>query len=222
MTHDPGPDPQSAADVMLRLRTATTDEHRELEGTLDLLDPDLTPRRLGAVLQRMHAFWVEVEAGLDAWAATEPADAAAVEWADRRRAHVLAADLAALGGTPDPTRPADVPVPGTTDEALGTLYVLEGSTLGGVFIDRHLAGLPAMAGVGPLASFSPYGEATGARWAAFRRVTRDHVARGGDADALVSAARRTFRSMALWCRDVQQSASPSPADPTRPGGGVPA
>ncbi|SCX60870.1 Heme oxygenase [Klenkia marina] len=223
MTRQPGTDVLSPVDVMLRLRTATAPEHQQLEDTLDLLSPDLTPGRLAAVLQRMHAYWAAVEAGLDAWAAAHPAAATALDWAARRRTHLFTADLAALGAAPLPDRPTDVGPPAGTDEALGTLYVLEGSTLGGVFIDRHLAALPALAGVGPLAAFSPYGERTGARWAAFRRATRDHVAHGGgDADAVVSAAGRTFRSMAAWCRDVQQSASPTTASTTHPGGGVPA
>jgi len=220
MTRDPATDLLVPADVMLALRTGTAPEHQQLEATLDLLDPGLTVPRLTAVLQRMHAFWVVVEQGLDTWATAHPHDAAVLEWSARRRAHLFAADLAALGAAPRPDRPADLVPPAGTDEALGTLYVLEGSTLGGVLIDRHLAASPALAGVAPLAAFTPYGERTGARWAAFRRATRDHVARGGDADAVVSAAARTFRSMAAWCRDVQQSASSTTAPTTDPGGGV--
>ena len=209
-------------DVMLALRTATAGEHQDLEDTLDLLDPALTADRLAAVLARMHSFWVRAEDGLDTWARTHPADAAAVDWTARRRSALFAADLAALGGDPDRPGPVDVPAPASTDEALGAMYVLEGSTLGGVFIDRHLATLPGLSQVGPLASFSPYGEQTGARWAAFRRAVREHVARGGDPDALVSAARRTFRLMASWCADVQQGASGSAAGSTTPRGGAPA
>jgi heme oxygenase len=86
-----------------------------------------------------------------------------------------------------------------TDEALGRLYVLEGSTLGGAFIDRHLAGLPGLGGI-RLHAFSPYGAETGAMWHAFRQVTRDRVARGGDPAVMLDAATSTFRSLAAWCR----------------------
>jgi heme oxygenase len=86
-----------------------------------------------------------------------------------------------------------------TDKALGRLYVLEGSTLGGTFIDRHLAGLPGLGGL-RLRSFSPYGAETGAMWHAFRHATRDHVVQGGDPDAMLDAATGTFRSLAEWCR----------------------
>lgn len=208
-------------DVMLALRTGTAVEHRQLEDALDLLDPRLDAARLGHVLARMHGFWVAAEAGLDAWAVTDPDTATALDWPSRRRAHVFAGDLVALGRVPGTGAPVLDPVADTAT-ALGRLYVLEGSTLGGPFIDAHLATLPASARAGALRSFSPYGTRTGAMWAAFRRVARDRVTTRGEADTAVTAARRTFHGLATWCADVEQPAS-RPAVPTSsPPGGVPA
>jgi heme oxygenase len=192
-----GTEARGTADVLRRLRTETAEEHARVEAALDLLDPGLTPGRLAAALDLLHGFWRAAEAGLDAWARREPAAADALDWARRRRAGLYASDLHALGGDP-----AGSPVPalagvGSTDEALGRLYVLEGSTLGGTFIDRHLAALP---GLPPrLRAFSPYGEATGAMWHAYRGATRRWVAGPGDADRVVSAARTTFGALADWC-----------------------
>lgn len=185
-------------DVLRLLRSGTADEHEDVERTLDLLDPGLTPARLVAVLERMHGFWRSAEAGLDAWAQQHPADADRLSWARRRRADLFAADLAALGAPAAAATPDLPPVTGT-DEALGRLYVLEGSTLGGTFIDRHLAALPALAGV-RIGAFSPYGERTGAMWADFRRATRERVADGGSPQAMLAAARTTFAALAGWCR----------------------
>jgi heme oxygenase len=185
-------------DVLRRLRTETATEHRAVEDSLDLLSPTLTRDRLVGVLTRMHGFWQAAEAGLDGWAAAEPTDAAGVGWAHRRRSHLFADDLAALGAEPADDVPGLPDVPGT-DAALGRLYVLEGSSLGGVFIDRHLATLPQLAATGRLTSFSPYGDQPGAMWHAFRTVTRARVAGGGDADRLVGAARQTFSALASWC-----------------------
>jgi len=185
-------------DVLRRLRTETAREHQAVEDTLDLLSPTLGLDRLIEVLTRMHGFWLAAEASLDAWAQAEPADAAEVGWARRRRAGLFAADLATLGAAAATQRPELPPVTGT-DAALGRLYVLEGSSLGGVFIDRHLATLPQLAAVGPLSAFSPYGEETGAMWHAFRTVTRARIAGGGNADRLVAAARETFGALAGWC-----------------------
>jgi heme oxygenase len=185
-------------DVLRLLRTGTAAEHESLERSLDLLDPDLDRARLTGVLTRMHGFWRAAEAGLDDWATRFPADAEALSWSARRRAGLFAADLATLGAAPADDGPRLTPVAGT-DAALGRLYVLEGSTLGGTFIDRHLAGLPELAGL-RLRAFSPYGAETGAMWHAFRRATRDRVTQGGEPGAMLEAATGTFRSLAAWCR----------------------
>jgi heme oxygenase len=195
-------------DVLRRLRTETAAEHEAVEGILDLLSPDLTRERLVDVLTRMHGFWQAAEAGLDAWADAHPGDAARVDWAARRRSDLFAADLAALGATSPSPRPQLPEVP-DTDAALGRLYVLEGSSLGGVLIDRHLATLPQLAAAGRLSCFSPYGERTGAMWHAFRSVTRARVADGGDAGRMVDAARQTFGALAAWC------GAPPPAEQRR-------
>ena len=192
------PGDRSGPDVLRLLRTGTAAEHESVERTLGLLDPELDRSRLTEVLTRMHGFWRAAEAGLDDWATRFPSDAASVTWPTRRRAALFALDLGTLGALPAETEPTLAPVTGT-DAALGRLYVLEGSTLGGILIDRHLTGLPSLSGV-RLRAFYPYGTETGAMWHAFRRVTRDRVARGGDADAMVAAASGTFRALAEWCR----------------------
>ncbi|SDM07460.1 Heme oxygenase [Geodermatophilus siccatus] len=173
-----------------------------METTLGLMDDQLDRDRLVAVLGRLHAFWTAAEAGLDAWARRWPADAETVAWSQRRRAHLFAEDLRALGAEPGPAPLPDLPAVEDTDQALGRLYVLEGSTLGGTFISRHLATLPTLGPDVRLGAFSPYGAETGAMWHAFRRVTRDRVAAGGDAGRVVGAARATFTALAAWCAPV--------------------
>jgi heme oxygenase (biliverdin-IX-beta and delta-forming) len=192
-------------DVLRRLRSGTAQQHEALERSLDLLDPALSRTRLTEVLTRMHGFWLAAETGLDDWARRHPADAADARWPRRRRAHLFAEDLRGLDAEPTGSVPQLVPVAGT-DAALGRMYVLEGSTLGGTFIDRHLGALPQLAGV-RLRCFSPYGADTGAMWHAFRRAVRAHVASGGDPAAVVDSARETFRALAAWCRPVARTAA---------------
>ena len=192
------PDQHGEGDVLRMLRTGTAAEHAHLERSLDLLDPALDRARLAGVLARMHGFWQAAESGLDTWATRFPADARNVSWERRRRAGLFAADLATLGH-PGPAAGPDLPAPAGTDEAIGRLYVLEGSTLGGAFIDRHLATVPELSGL-RLRAFSPYGPETGAMWHGFRRAARERVAAGGDAATMVTAARATFGALAVWCR----------------------
>lgn len=194
------------ADVLTELRTATAVEHEQVEATLDLMDPQLDRDRLVAVLTRLHAFWTAAEAGLDAWARRRPADAETVGWAQRRRAHLFADDLRALGAETDTAAGPVLPAVEDTDQALGRLYVLEGSTLGGTFIARHLATLPTLGPDVRLGAFSPYGADTGAMWHDYRRITRERIVAGGDAGRLVAAARATFTALAAWCAPVGSTA----------------
>jgi heme oxygenase (biliverdin-IX-beta and delta-forming) len=189
--------PDDRGDVLRLLRTGTAAQHEFLERTLDLLDPGLDRLRLAGVLTRMHGFWGAAEDALDDWAARFPADAESVRWSARRRAGLFVADLDALGAAPAAAAPLLARV-ADTDDALGRMYVLEGSTLGGTFIDRHLAGLPALAGV-RLRAFSPYGAETGSMWRAFRAAARARVAAGGDVDVMLAGATGTFRALAEWC-----------------------
>lgn len=202
------PERRGEGDVLALLRRGTAAEHADLERSLDLLDPALDRTRLTHVLDRMHGFWQVAETGLDAWAARFPADAWHVSWERRRRATLFAADLATLG-VPATCGGPELPAPAGTDEALGRLYVLEGSTLGGALIDRHLATVRGLSGLS-LQAFSPYGTETGAMWHGFRRVARARVAAGGDAGVMLSAARQTFGALASWCRPAAADA-PVPA-----------
>jgi heme oxygenase len=186
------------------LRAATADHHSRVEAALDLLDPALSRERLTGALVALHGFWVAAEAGLDRWAQREPGTAVALGWARRRRATLFAADLETLGADPAASPLPDLPPVQDTDEALGRLYVLEGSTLGGTSIDRHLAALPEFGAHARVRAFSPYGPDTGAMWAAYRRATREHVAGEGDAAGVVAAARATFAVLAAWCDADEQ------------------
>jgi heme oxygenase len=186
-------------DVLRALRTATAEHHDRVETSLDLLDPQLTRDRLTDVLARLHGFWSAAEAELDRWARRDPATAAALDWPRRRRTALFATDLVALGADPAGSPRARSGPVRNTDEALGRLYVLEGSTLGGTFIDRHLAGLPFLGRV-RIRAFSPYGSETGAMWHIFRETVRRHVTGGGDAGRVVAAGRETFAALADWCR----------------------
>ena len=52
-------------------------------------------------------------------------------------------------------------------ETLGAAYVIEGSTLGGAFIHRHLASLLKLDDGQGIRFFDCYGTETGARWKQF-------------------------------------------------------
>ena len=165
---------------MAALRAATADRHRRLEDELDLLADDLTPERWSAALRRLLAVVEPLEAAIDA--GPPPID----DWAERRRAALLRADA----GDPDDVPACDaLPDVSTPSRALGALYVLEGSTLGGPVVTAHVRRV-----LGPAAGtrwFTAYGDEAPARWASFRRAASD----GHDVDELVGGATATFDAL---------------------------
>jgi len=80
---------------------------------------------------------------------------------------------------------------------VGTLYVLEGATLGGALVVRELErtfGSPP-----PHRFFASYGAARGAMWHAFRRHVEAIERRGVDRAAVVRAATDTFATVERAC-----------------------
>lgn len=91
----------------------------------------------------------------------------------------------------------DLPETGSRAAILGACYVLEGSTLGGQFIARHLQEkLGVVAGEGDR-YFRSYGAEVGMRWQAFRGELMRHSSPENDA-AIVASARDTFDKLGAW------------------------
>lgn len=138
------------------------------------------------VLQVFAAF-------LPAW---ESAVAAALparwgEWLRARsRQRFLRQDLEVLGVAEAPAPVFAPSLPGAA-AAWGSLYVMEGSALGGQVITRHLAeaGLHPHSGG---AFFHGWGEATGAMWREFRGLLDQQVAEPAAIAQACDAARLTF------------------------------
>ena len=176
-------------DLPHRLRHETADLHRRTEETVGL--PGSVRSRAGyaALLRRLHELHAAVETrwAEHAWAGSWAAVGVDVD--AHRRSADLATDLRLLpDGDPDGTGAA-VPdlaaLPAGFPALLGSLYVLEGSSLGG----RMLApAIREQVGDVPTTFFA--GE--GRHPAAWRSVQAALRRFDGDADGVVAGARATF------------------------------
>jgi heme oxygenase len=114
----------------------------------------------------------------------------------------IAADLAALGVDPagEMRAPAGLlPELPTFAHAFGALYVLEGATLGGRLILRHVEARLGAQIAGATRFFGGRGEAVGAMWQSFRAALDafGHTRPLLQAD-VVTGAERSFQAILNW------------------------
>lgn len=178
-----------------RLRDATAASHEALERDLDWQARVATRDGYRSLLEAFHGFHAVYEPAIGE-ALTDEAF-----FGPRRRLARLEADLGSLGLAPDTIGLLPVPASpalGSVGKAMGALYVLEGSTLGGLVIAKHIRRLHGFDETNGCAYYSGHGRAAGAMWAAFC-VRLETL--GGDARAEEAALRTgiaTFETMRDW------------------------
>ena len=193
------PSPTTAATPLAVLRAATREHHDRIDRLMDL-------RRMQ---DRSH--YARVLRVFDAFLASwEPAVAAALphcqDWLQARsRRPFVQQDLRALGLAA--AAPAGAPPLRTDAAAWGSLYVMEGSALGGQVITRSLAaaGLDRDSGA---AYFHGWGEATGRMWREARALLESELADDTALAQACEAARQTFDHLSsLLERELHERAT---------------
>ena len=178
--------------LLQELRAATRPAHDRLELGLDVLERCRSGPSYAALLSGFRSVYRPLEQALEACPATR---AAVPDWAQRAKSGWLDEDLAALGCAAEPA--AAVPAVHAAEDVLGTLYVMEGATLGGALVLRELEQtFPVLP---PSRFFASYGSRRGAMWHAFRGHVAALEQRGGDPAAVVAAAAATFTAVEQAC-----------------------
>ena len=188
-------------DLLSRLKTETAECHARLESALDLMRPEWLREDYVALLESFYGYIAPWENSV---AAAIPAPLRDF-FEGRRKASLLASDLTFLTG--DNARASAVtkierlPAMDSIGRVFGSMYVIEGSTLGGRFIAPHVARLFGLQSGGGNAYFEGYGLRTGSMWNAFRETARTNVP-AEQADVAVDAAIATFEGLHDWLGKV--------------------
>ena len=196
--------------ILRRLKMATSASHTTLEDQLPLMNADLSREDYCQFVSRFFGFYAPLEVQL---MASPHWHQLAFDYAPRQKTPRLAQDLLALGrsdaslaATP---RCMDLPACTTPEQLLGCLYVIEGATLGGRSITRHLQTRLGLTPESGGAFFDGYGAQTGAYWKAFCTMLSENADRhmGHSADhssvesrhaAIVAGANQTFETLTHW------------------------
>jgi heme oxygenase len=170
-----------------RLRSRTRSLHNEAERALNL---ESRLSSIGAYCGLLRSLW-QLHAGYDAAFAAQAWSGSGIDFARRRRSDMLLADLSVLGVLTAPAAPPSVPMHGLFD-AIGCLYVIEGSTLGGQIIFHRVRERLGASADGAASFFRGYGAETGGMWRALIGAINATSVDGADADAMEAGARDTF------------------------------
>jgi heme oxygenase (biliverdin-IX-beta and delta-forming) len=176
-----------------RLRQQTAVDHQAVEGSVPLMHHDLSQEEYVRCLERIHGI-------VAAW--EERSMQVAPEWlkpalAARRRKRLVEADLAWFGATQhDESRPA-LPEMNDLPALLGAMYVMEGSTLGGQFIARHVETELRLGDGQGSAYFRGHGNQTGTLWKDFCEVLKSQIP-DEQTEAVILSAKAMFSTFGMW------------------------
>lgn len=181
------------------LKKTTAQVHDQLEKRIDILSHLETIDLYKNLLIKFYQFYLPIEEQLQKYGNALPLEG-------RIKLHFLKNDLLAIGMTPEQiTRlPKADPLPSlcTLAEAVGAFYVLEGSTLGGQVISKHLRQklgiLPEKGG----GFFWAYGENTMPMWLKFKDFLNTYE---GDHGKALESAKNTFLALENWLCELNNS-----------------
>lgn len=171
-----------------RLRRETAELHAAVEAAVGLPGSVYTRSDYVVLLQRLHELHSGLEDQLTAGRWRRQWRDIGVDVTAHRRSHLLSADLRRLGAPTVTGALAPVPF-ASFGQALGCLYVMEGSALGGSIV----AGVIRSAiGAVPMAFFDGDNHHHPAPWQAVRAALSRCDAHGVPADDVLVGARDTF------------------------------
>jgi heme oxygenase (biliverdin-IX-beta and delta-forming) len=180
------------------LRERTASLHARVERSTDLPKRCSSVRAYRELLLRLLGFYEPAEERLSFfdWRVL------GIDFEQRRKVPLLVRDIRTLAGDPrncSPISQDELPRIPTLSAAVGVLYVMEGATLGGQFISRHVRDV---LGIGPSTGGSfhaAYGCNTGAMWREFREAANGYCdVRVDRIDEAVTAAVATFEAFDRW------------------------
>lgn len=187
--------------ILVRLREATKPQHQQLEATVDVLNRVLDLAQYEKLLRDFYGFYAPVERRMRQLLATRDIG---FDYEPRLKVPLLARDLAFVQGAAWSADAPEIchalPPLKTFAQGLGCLYVLEGATLGGQLIGRHLRQQLQLTAEAGAAFFNSYGAHVGAMWKAFGTMATEQAEQLGADEEIIASAQDTFTTFDEWLR----------------------
>lgn len=182
--------------ILAQLKARTVHQHQQTEDTVDLMREDFSLDDYKNLLKRFYAFYKSYDEKLRESLAQNPFDFYGEERFNTPR---LTADLKSLGMSDKEISGietfGDLPALDSPEKTFGSLYVVEGSTLGGQVISRHLKQKFGFDESNGAAFFSGYGKNTGKMWNDFRAAITEFASNGVNREEIIKSANETFEKI---------------------------
>lgn len=183
--------------ILAQLKARTAHQHQQTEDGVDLMRDDFSLEDYKNLLVRFYAFYKSYDEKLRESLKENP-----LGFYEEKRFNSprLAADLKSLGMSDEAISEIEtfenLPALDSPEKTFGSLYVVEGSTLGGQVISRHLKEKFGLDKSNGAAFFSGYGKDTGKMWNAFREaVTEFADGNNVNREEIIKAANETFEKI---------------------------
>jgi len=182
--------------LLQRLKQETLIQHESLERHLNLLRPGISLADYRNLLEGFYGFYSSWERR----AIPLLQEALPGFFDERRKTPLLERDLRFLGSNPAAIESCSaLPSADSLSSLLGSLYVLEGATLGGQILTQHFARqLNVFPGRGCSFFFS-YGPEVGRCWRSFCQILNSYSSPENDM-VIVKSAIQTFSCLENWLR----------------------
>lgn len=191
--------------IHYRLKEATRPYHDRLESQLPLNNPELSSEYYREILEDFYGLYVPLE---DAFL-KQATDSLYEQVLSRRKVPWLIEDLTHLGLTSHDIRSLalclDLPRITTEAELLGSLYVVEGATLGGQVVSEWWSRSRGSGSLKCNRFFQSYGKDVARKWQSFLELLPERIDTGRKEEEAVRTACATFVAFERWLTRPQKT-----------------
>lgn len=184
------PDLNSSLDFLNTLKIKTAGAHKRLENlpvSSCILSPEMKIEDYVHYLKLMYDVHYDVEENIFPLLSNSIRDLK-----ERKKKHLIEEDLAFLNYNKPIVSPVFNIENITIPFALGILYVVEGSSLGGRFILKNIETISGLNEGKGILYFTGYGNKTGSQWKSFLSVLTDYQEENDCEDEIINGAIYAF------------------------------
>lgn len=178
-----------------QLKKATKQNHQQLEKLMVARLRSISSRsEYVKLLQIFYSYFGGLEDKINEYIGEDQLP----DFKERRKTESIGNDIKSMSGLiPKKAKEHDLPIIANHLHALGALYVIEGSTLGGKIISKMMTKQLGLEDKDGLSFFNSYGDDTEKMWSTFREILNRFQA-SSDTEPIIHSANDTFLKFSTW------------------------